>query len=314
MFSSKQTWQNESVSFSVPSLQTLQTLSSSKSMLTNCSSFIVPLGGGDKGRDRYFNRHPGEAPAAPRLGRRPAAPHHAAAAPPPPGPRPRPAPTRQAESGTREGASQESFFLRARGGGGGGGQRSGRTATEPSRRLPARAPLLSSGGWPVPSRSPPSSIHRRRITHPPPSSAHRRHGRSATARTAPAPLTAAPFPAAARPSAALHYCSAASASAAGAWRQAPPAASGRDQCSCGGGGGRGGWALGPRSAAPERLTSPQSRAMKGGEAEGASGCRLPAPPRGHSHRELPCSPAVLGSPRARLQCLPRAGERGRGGG
>lgn len=60
MFSSKQTWQKESVSFSVPSLQTLQTLSSSKSMLTNCSSFIVPCGGG-QGTAGSLRSHPGRA-------------------------------------------------------------------------------------------------------------------------------------------------------------------------------------------------------------------------------------------------------------
>lgn len=43
MFSSKQMWQNERVSLSVPNLHMLQTLSSSKSILTNCSSLIVSL-------------------------------------------------------------------------------------------------------------------------------------------------------------------------------------------------------------------------------------------------------------------------------
>lgn len=312
MFSSKQTWQNESVSFSVPSLQTLQTLSSSKSMLTNCSSFIVPLGGGDKGRDRYFNRHPGEAPAAPRLGRRPAAPHHAAAAPPPPGPRPRPAPTRQAESGTREGASQESFFLRARGGGGAGSgqvaQRpsppaafppahpSFRPEAGPSRPAPRQAP---STGAASPTRLPPPRTGG--TDGPPPLEPPRPRS---PPRRSPPPPAPAPRSTIVRPPAPPPP-------ELGA-RHRPPLPA--ETNAPAGGGGRGGWALGPRSAAPERLTSPQSRAMKGGEAEGASGCRLPAPPRGHSHRELPCSPAVLGSPRARLQCLPRAGERGRGGG
>lgn len=202
MFSSKQTWQKESVSFSVPSLQTLQTLSSSKSMLTNCSSFIVSCGGTghDKGRDRYFNHHPGEESVAPRL----TAPHAA----------------RPTQSGRNEGGSVPGKFLPQREGA--ARPYSGTAGTEPSLRFTARAPFSFPSpeaelGCPVPSRLAPSQ--------PLPQVPHRAYRRAVQSGLV--RLRATTYP-----SAPHDYCLTASAVTTRARRQAPPAASGRDHGSC----------------------------------------------------------------------------------
>lgn len=143
-------------------MQTLQTLSSSRSMLTNCSSFIVPCGGcrgGDKRRDGYFNRSPREAPAAPRLRKRHAPPPAAA-------PAETPGPPRQAGRGEKErGSVPGKFLLQSTGVAAwvaatphcGSGVARDRALPPPPRPRTPSPPLEAALPRPVPTHSPPQA-------------------------------------------------------------------------------------------------------------------------------------------------------------
>lgn len=326
MFSSKQTWQNESVSFSVPSLQTLQTLSSSRSMLTNCSSFIVPWrgrgrDGTDKGRDRYSNRHPAGAPAA-------SAPGAAAGSTtrrPQPGLRPpptHPAPARPDRRGTREGGRERPGKVSPseRGAGSGQAARWGRGRGRRGPRPPAASPPAHP--FPPPQAAPyrpapPQAPHPTLLRAPAaqtlchrqkyPSPAHRR---AAPYHTAPCrrrpPQRRSPLLFGGQR---LRRRS----SAPGTARRFRP----RPRLLRDGGergdGGRTPWSRAPpRLDGWRRLRATRRRAARREERAASAAC--PPLPAATADGSAPAPRQQLGSPRARRRCLPRAGERGRGRG